>query len=221
MMSSASDNSQPFTRFTQEQWDAICAVRKDWPDGTDLPKARCLIEKAGQEYSETTARREQSARSFEYKWALNGAELKLRRLQRELSDLEELSPSGNDLDGLPDPGLKLLEARLNHLLSQYETWTTPFGGKNNWIRQTLYNRLLSIWRVQLKGRIGSSKNKVQEPIGPLVRFLTLTLKAIMGKDSPGPSGIKSIIDRAKRGQRHRTSKKKRAQTAKARVHQQE
>ena len=57
MMSSASDNSQPFIRFTQEQWDAIRAVRSDWPDGIDWLKIRRLIEKAGQEFSEITARK--------------------------------------------------------------------------------------------------------------------------------------------------------------------
>jgi hypothetical protein len=200
---------EQFTELTEEQWEAIRAIRRKWPDEVDWLKVRRAIEEAGRECSEIESLREQRGRSVEYKEALKSAQGNLRYLQNRLSRLEMLSPSGNDLDGLPDPGLELLEERLNHLRSQYETWSTPFGGRKNRNRETLRNRLLSIWEAQLHSRIGSSKNKVDEPIGPLLRFLRLTFMAILG-ESPGPSGLKSIIDKAKKRRRRGTSKRRKS-----------
>jgi hypothetical protein len=132
-------------------------------------------------------------------------------LQAMLLRLERLSPLGDDLDGLPDLGFKRYEKRLDELATQYETWCTPFGGRKNRNRETLNNRLLSIWEEQLHGRLRSSKsssrNKAPEPAGPLVRYLTLTLKAILG-ESPGPHGIKDIIDKAKNRRRSKPRKRK-------------
>jgi hypothetical protein len=209
MLSSAIHNSQPdlFTQLTHETWEAIRVVRRRWPEEIDWSKVRRAIEEAGREFSEIENQREQRRRSVEYKEALERAQGNLRGLQATLSQLEMLSPSGDDLDGLPDLGFELLEERLNHLRSQYATWSTPFGGRKNRNRETLKNRLLSIWEEQLHGQIRSSKNKVDEPAGPLLRFLTLTLTAITG-DAPRPSGIKSIIDQAKKRRRSGKSKKR-------------
>jgi hypothetical protein len=199
-----------FEKFTNEIWEAIRATRDDCPDYIDWPKARDLIEEAGRECSAVEDQREQRWRSREYKEALETAQRTLGRLRVKLSRLEALSPSGDDLQGLPDPGLKLHEERLNELASRYETWCTPFGGRSNRNRERLINRLLAIWEEQLHGRLRSSKsssrNKAQEPIGPLVRYLRLTLKAILG-ESPGPHGIKDIIDKAKNRRRSNPGKR--------------
>lgn len=195
-----------FTQFAQETWEAIRCVRRKWSGDIDWPEVRRAIEEAGREYSAIETQREQRRRSVEYKEDLERCQRYLRRLQGSMSQLEMLSPSRDDLDGLPDPGLKLLERRLNDLRAQYEQWSTPFGGRRNRNRETLENRLLSIWKTQLHGRIGSSRDKFDEPIGPLLRFLKLTLTAITGA-SPGPHGLRTIVDKAKKRRRRVTSTK--------------
>jgi hypothetical protein len=130
-----------------------------------------------------------------------------------------LSPSGDDLRGLPDPGLKLHVRRLHHLRVQYEKWSTPFSGKKNPLLDTLDDQLLTIWEKQLLGRIGSSKNKFDEPIGPLIRFLTVTLTAITGAP-PGPHGIRGVIDRAKKRRLRRASKRRKPAAGKLRRNRQ-
>jgi hypothetical protein len=196
-----------FKKFTKAQWAAIRAVRRIWPDEIDWLEVRRAIEEAGREFSEIETLREQRRRSVEYNEALGSARGHLRDLQERLSRLEMLSPLGNDLDGLPDPGLKLLERRLHDLRVQYEKWTTPFGGRKNRNRETLEAKLLTIWEKQLRGWVRSSKNKFDEPTGPLLRFLKLTLTPIMG-ESPGPSGLKSIIDKAKKRRRRGSSERR-------------
>jgi hypothetical protein len=195
-----------FERFTEEQWEAIRAIRHDWPRDIDWPEVRRQIEEAGCEYSAVQHQREQRGRSAAYKKALDGARRSLISLQTMLSRLRTLSPS--DLDGLPISGFKQFEKRLKELDGQYQAWSTPFGGKKSWIRETLINRLVAIWKKHLRGRLRSSKNKVQEPAGPLVRYLTLTLTAIQG-ESPGPHGIKSIIDKVKKRRRVTSGRRKR------------
>jgi hypothetical protein len=200
-----------FEKFTDETWDAIRATRDGCPDEIDWPKARDLIEEVGRECSAVEDQREERRRSVAYKEDLDRARRNLIGLQAMLLRLEAQSPSGDDLVGLPDPGLKRYEARLDELATQYETWCTPFGGRKNRNRETLNNRLLAIWEEQLHGRLRSSKsssrNKAEEPIGPLVRYLRLTLKAILG-ESPGPHGIKDIIDKAKNRRRSNPGKRK-------------
>jgi hypothetical protein len=198
-------HSERFEALTDELWKAIRWVRRKWPDEIDWPKTRRLIEEAGQEFSEVTALREQRRRSVRYKEVLEVAQSLASGLQYRLLELQTLSPQGDDLDGLPDP--QIYKDRLDYLRAQYDIWSTPFGGRKNRIRETLINRLLSVWEQQLHGQIRSSKNKVDEPIGPLLRFLTLTLTAITG-DAPRPSGIKSIIDQAKKRRRGGQSKRR-------------
>jgi hypothetical protein len=198
-------HGERFEALADELWKAIRSVRRKWPDEIDWPEARRLIEEAGQEFSEITALREQRGRSLRYKEVLERAQSFAHGLQYRLLELQTLSPEGDDLDGLPDP--QIYKDRLDYLRAQYDIWSTPFGGRKNRIRETLINRLLSVWENQLHGRIRSSKNKVDEPIGPLLRFLTLTLTAITG-DAPGPSGIESIIDQAKKRRRSGRSKRR-------------
>lgn len=209
MLRSTSRNAETdlFTQLTQETWEAIQAIRRKWPGEIDWSEVRRTIEEAGREFSEIENLREQRRRSVEYNEVLGSAGRHLGHLQDRLSRLEMLSPSGDDLHGLPDPGLKLHERRLADLHAQYEKWSTPFGGRNNRNRERLENRLLSIWEEQLHGRLGSSKNKVQEPIGPLIRFLKLTLTAITDTRL-GPHGIKSIVDKAKKRRRRGSSKRR-------------
>jgi hypothetical protein len=194
-----------FEKLTEKQWEAIRVVRRKWAGEIDWLKVRHAIDEAGREFSEIETLREQRGRSVRYKEVLELAQSHARALQYRLLELQTLSPQGNDLDGLPD--LQIYQDRLDHLRAQYAIWSTPFGGRKNRIRETLINRLLSVWEEQLHGRIRSSKNKVDEPIGPLLRFLTLTLTAITG-DAPRPSGIKSIIDQAKKRRRSGKSKRR-------------
>ncbi|UPJ25395.1 hypothetical protein [Bradyrhizobium sp. CW1] len=209
MLRSTSRNAETdiFTQLTQETWEAIQAIRRKWPGEIDWSEVRRTIEEAGREFSEIENLREQRRRSVEYKAALETAQRTLGSLKVKLLQLESLSPSGKDLDGLPDPDLKLHEARLDQLSAEYEKWSTPFGGRNNRNRERLENRLLSIWEEQLHGRLGSSLNKFDEPIGPLIRFLKLTLTAITGTRL-GPHGIRSIIDKAKKRRRRGSSKER-------------
>jgi hypothetical protein len=206
MLSSANPSPKPFTQFTEEQWDAIRAVRRKWPDDIDWLKVRRALEEAGRQFAEVTAQREGRRRSKEYREFLRGAQWHLGGLQDRLSRLEMLSPSGRDLDGMPDPGLEWLEERLEQLSAEYERWSVPYAGKRNWIRETLENRLLDIWEGQLHGRVRSSKTADQEPAGPLLRFLRVTLTAIIGT-SPRAWGLESIVDKAKK--RRRPSQKNR------------
>ena len=209
MLSGATRNSQPhlFTQFTQHEWAAIRAVRRVWPDEIDWLEVRRAIEEAGREFSEIETLREQRRRSVKYKEALESARRHLWDLRDRLERMETLSPLGGDVDGLPDPGLKLHERRLKELSTQYEKWSTPFGGRKNRNRETLEAKLLTIWEKQLGGWVRSSKNKFDEPTGPLLRFLKLTLTPIMG-ESPGPSGLESIIDKAKKRRRRGSSRKR-------------
>jgi len=208
MMSSFVSNSprHPFKAFTEEQWLAYRAISRKWPAPIEWDEARCQLEQACREYSAVEAQREQRRRSTEYKAALETADRTLGSLRVKLSTLEELSPSGNDLEGLPDLGV--IEDRLKHLRDQYETWSTPFGGRKNRNRETLDNRLLSIWEEQFHGSIRSSKGKSATPTGPLIRYLLLTYKIVLGKWAPGPSGVRSIIEKAKK-RRPGTSRKNR------------
>jgi hypothetical protein len=195
-----------FEAFTEEQWQAYQSINRRWPAPIDWDEARRQLEQACCEYSAIETQREERRRSKEYKAALETASRSCGRLRVSLSELEELSPSGSDLDGLPDLGL--IEQRLDELSIQYETWSTPFGGRKNRIRETLDNRLLSIWEEQFHGRIRSSKGTSPTPIGPLIRFLSITYKIVLGRWAPGPSGIRSIIEKAKkRKRRPRASRK--------------
>ncbi|WP_439370822.1 hypothetical protein [Bradyrhizobium sp. DASA03120] len=195
----------PFTCFSDTQWQAIRAIRDDWPSNINWPEVRRQIEEAGREYAAVEYQREQRRRSAAYKTALYSARRSLIGLQFNLSRLETLAPS--DLVGLPISDLKKIEKRLKELDTQYQTWSTPFVGRKSWIRETLINRLLDIWKKQLHGRLSSSRSKVGEPTGPLVRYLTLTLTAIQG-ESPGPHGIESIVDKAKKRRRGNSGKRK-------------
>ncbi|MCK1699854.1 hypothetical protein [Bradyrhizobium sp. 144] len=203
--SAGATSDVPFTSFSDTQWQAIRAIRDDWPSNIDWPEVRRQIEEAGREYSAVEHQREQRRRSAAYKTALYSARRSIIGLQFNLSRLEALAPS--DLVGLPIPDLKKFEKRFKELDARYQTWSAPFSGRKSWIRERLINRLLTIWKKHLRGRLRTSKTKFQEPTGPLVRYLTLTLTAIQG-ESPGRHGIKSIVDKAKKRRRGNSGKPK-------------
>jgi hypothetical protein len=195
-----------FNAFTEEQWQAYQGICRKWPETIDWNEARRQLEQACRQYSAIEAAREARRRSAEYETALYGAERALRLLQTWLDRLNEMAPS--DLQGLPD--VRVIGHRFRHLRAQYEKWSTPFAGRNNRIRETLDNRLLSIWEEQFHGRIRSSKGISPTPTGPLVRFLLLTYRIVLGKYAPGPSGVRSIIEKAKKRRRGYSRRKKSA-----------
>jgi hypothetical protein len=188
-----------FEKFSSEQWLAIREVRRDWSVNIDWPKVRSLMEQAGRAYSATETQRAERWRSKAQKEALESAQRHLRHLRVTLSRL------GNDLDGMPMDALIIIKKRLDQLAARYQTWCTPFTGRNNRHRERLENQLLAIWEEQLHGRIRTSKNKFGEPIGPLLRYLRRALTPILG-ESPGPSGLESIVAKAKKRRRRYTPK---------------
>jgi hypothetical protein len=68
-----------------------------------------------------------------------------------------------------------------------------FRGRKDPIRHWLEIRLLARWIGYLDGDLSFSRKLDGTPSGPLVEFLTLTLKAILNT-APGPDGIATIID---------------------------
>lgn len=183
---------QPFKAFTDEQWQAYLAIR--WPAAIDWDEAQRQMEEACREYSERETQREQHRRSVAYKATLDSAAAAAGRLRVALSNLEELSPSGNDLEGLPDLGV--VEERLKHLHAQYEIYTSPYSGKRNRIRETFDSKLFSIFETQFHGKIRASKTRPATPTITLIRFLSLTYEIVLGKSAPGQSGVRKIVEDA-------------------------
>ena len=85
------------------------------------------------------------------------------------------------------------------MLLRYEYLAGPaFRGRRDPSRKNLELGLIALWMDPLKGRLSFSRNLGGAPSGPLVKFLTLTLRAITG-NAPGPDGISKIIDRCRKG----------------------
>jgi hypothetical protein len=153
-----------------------------------------MIEQAGREVWEWRAERKTLLEKLRGKSAREREKVDgVLRLTCELQ--KALADSSLDQADLPDPGLKLLEQRARVWLYQYGALVTPFAGQSDPIREHLYWRLLSIW-TEAGGELSYSRKKDDPttPYRPLVDFLTLTLKAILGKTFR-PSGIAKIIDR--------------------------
>jgi hypothetical protein len=197
---------EPFKAFTEEQRQAYQNICRKWPAPIDWNEALRQLEQACREHSVVETAREAKRRSAEYNKALNGAEGAVRHLTTWLGRLNEMEPA--DVQGLPD--VRIIEHRLLDLRKQYEEWTAPFPGRKNRIRETFDNQLLAIWEEQFHGRIRSSKGAAATPIGPLVRFLSLTYKIALGKWAPGPSGIRYVINQAKKRKRGYSPKRKSA-----------
>ncbi|WMT71896.1 hypothetical protein [Bradyrhizobium sp. Ash2021] len=179
-----------FTAFSESQWQGIRSTH-DWPDGTDW---RGEIEQVGRQFSEARGEREAWLKTFREKPAnekdrVEHALLKTREQQKAWAD------SNLDDTDLPDPGLKLRQQRAEQWLYNYDTWVTPFAGQRDFMQNRLEWTLMSIW-VEAGGELSYSRKKDDPgtPYGPLIDFLTLTLKAILGR-TYRPSNIAKMIDR--------------------------
>jgi hypothetical protein len=179
-----------FAALSEAQWQAIRSTRDDWPD-TDW---RGKIEQVGRQFSEARAEREAWLKKFrgekrtKEKERVDRALLLTRELQKAWAD------SGLDETDLPDPGLKLRQQRAEQWLNNYDIWVTPYVGQSDPMQKQLEWTLMSIW-VEAGGKLDYSrmKNDPGTPYGPLVDFLALTLKAILGKTYQS-SGIAKMID---------------------------
>lgn len=182
----------PFTALSGAQWQAIRSTRDDWLAGTDW---RGKIEQVGRQFSEAQAERTawlkklRGEKPATVKDRVERALLLTRELQKAWAD------SSLDETNLPDPGLKLRQQRAELWLYNYDTWVTPFAGQKDPMKDQLKWTLMSIW-VETGGELGYSRKKddPSTPYRPLVDFLALTLKAILGK-TYRPSGIARMIER--------------------------
>ena len=179
-----------FNAFTDEQWQAIRAVRDDWPEGIDWEEARQQIEGIGWAYWTMRAQRSQFGPPAKVLESARGAMRHTRKLRDALKALPDNLLRWLDLD----PLLTELERRLESLLLIYERLTGPeFSRRSDYYRDWLYEGLLSYWERSLGGELSFSRRPDNTPYGPLVDFLTLTVNVILGK-APGPSRIAKIID---------------------------
>jgi hypothetical protein len=181
-----------FEAFTEEQWTAIRAVRDDWPDDIDWSEIRGDIEGTGSVYW--------SMRNSRLEWGPPAKFCKrldsLLRQSRELQGALKKLPDKLFALG-PDPGLNYLNSLdrwLQGLLLAYERLAGPeFSGRSDYYRDWLYQGLLEEWEGPLGGDLSFSRRLDNTPYGPLIDFLTLTVKAILGK-APGPSRMAKIIE---------------------------
>jgi hypothetical protein len=189
MMSSASKQNH-FTHLTQEQWDAIRAIRDDWPDGIDWQEVRQQIEKAGQEYWQERAHRLRLGPPAKVREKLQAVLRQVARLQGTLKALPD-----DFVSKAPDPDLAILQEGLQRWLYTYEYLCGPhFRGRKFVYRDSVNSALAFIWRRPMRGELSFSRRLDNSPYGPLIDFYALALKAILGK-APGPSRIAKIIER--------------------------
>jgi hypothetical protein len=188
MMSSSADRNH-FTHFTQEQLDAIRAIRDDWPDSIDWEEVRQKIEKAGQEYWVERAGRLRLGPPAKVREKLQSVLRQVARLQRTLKELPD-----DFVRKAPDPHLALLQEQLQTWLETYKYLCGPkFRGRKFLYRDALYASLGYIWIGSMGGEFSFSRNLDNVPYGPLINFYRLVLSAILGK-APGPSRIAKIIE---------------------------
>ncbi len=178
-----------FTTLTEAQIEEIRSVRRDWPATVDWSGARRGIDAVGQRYWEKSAESIRKRRSAAQRENAYSALLLTVRLRRAQAGLDE-----GALAGVPDPDLKLREKALQKWLSDYQVYSAPFAGRNNPLQRQLEWQLMRIWKGPLRGRLVYSRTLDGTPYGPLVDFLAIVFKAILGK-ALGPSGIAKMIDR--------------------------
>ncbi|SIO44159.1 hypothetical protein SAMN05443247_05415 [Bradyrhizobium erythrophlei] len=179
-----------FKAFTREQWNAIRAVRDDWPEGIDWEEVRRQLVQAGQEFWHMRAHRLRLGPPAKLLGKLRGAMLQIGKLQTTLKALPE-----NFVRNAPDPYVELLQQELQKWLETYEYFCGPaFRGRKYVYRDFLYANLLYVWIGPLSVEPSFSRKLDNTPCGPMIDFYTLTLKAILGK-APGPSRIAKIIER--------------------------
>jgi hypothetical protein len=185
-----------FEKFTDEQWAAIQAVRDDWPDGIDWPEARRNIERTGGYFSTVRALRTQLGNPVWIRDSLRKLLQQTRDLQSALYALPIVFHGGS-----PDAGLAVLDIRLQSYLRNFEYLGGPaFRGRSDPYRVWLEDGLIETWRTDLHGDLSFARKPNNTPYGPLVEFLGLSLRAIVGK-APGPSGLAKIIDQNRKARR--------------------
>lgn len=173
-----------FETFTDEEWDCIRAVLPTQEE----PNDRSEIEIIGAAFWDMRRSRSQ-----------HGSPAKLRKrleiLQRQSRDLQE------GLKALPDrlrasaphPDLTELDRWLWALLMTFGVLAgPPFSKNRDLYRDWLYDALLERWEA-LGGELSFSRRLDNTPYGPLIDFLMMTVKAIVGK-APGASGMAKIIE---------------------------
>jgi hypothetical protein len=178
-----------FETFSDQQWQDLRSVRKNWPDGVDWVGFRWELEGQGQLYWV----QHECRKKFNYSVIckrLKAVERYLRKMQAELRSLQDhVTPRALDLAPMEQwlqdslSGYEFLEERFAH----------GFTGRSDFYRDMLCDGLITEWVNTLGGDISFSRDQYETPCGPLIDFLTITLKAILGK-APGPHGIAKIID---------------------------
>jgi hypothetical protein len=164
-------------------------VRKSWPDHIDWVMFRDEIEEVGREALQLRNNRLRLGPPVKVRDGIR----RVLRLRRELQAAMNALPEpirGSSLD----PNLEEQDRRLQSWLDHYELLAGPaFRGRKDPIRFLVEVRLLARWVSLLDEDLSFSRKVDGRPYGPLVEFLTLTLKAILGT-APGPNGIAKIID---------------------------
>jgi hypothetical protein len=179
-----------FETFSDQQWQDLRSVRKDWPDGVDWVGFRWELEGQGQIYWKQHECRKKFGIPSEIPRRLKTVEGQLGKLQAGIKSLPDHVKFGA-------PDLSPVKEWLHASLSLYETLVGPmslgFSGRSDYSRDMLCEWLMTEWVNTLGGDLSFSRDQHETPYGPLIEFLSITLKAILGK-APGPSGLAKIID---------------------------
>lgn len=170
--------------FTDAQWQSISAIRKDRSKDINWQKARERTEAAGRFFLWMRRSKSQLGTPAKVRATLKGLLRQTRKLQGGLQDAHALADFRDHHKSLAD-----LEQDLQNwiLIHGASTPREDFG------RDWLYVWLLNVWVGPLRGELSFSRKPDNTPYGPLIDFLTLTIKIIAGR-APGPHGLAKIID---------------------------
>jgi hypothetical protein len=178
-----------FEAFDEEQWEAVRSVREDWPEDMDWKKFRGDLEAEGQLYWSLHDARNEFGIPSKVRNRLEALLGHYGKLQRELSTLPRLIK--HDLPDIRPLG-SWLQDMLNLYTDEAQLDRQFFPGKSDYYRHVLQQRLLHEW-VNRGGGLSFSRDRYGNPYGPAIDFLSITLKAILGK-APGSSGLAKIIE---------------------------
>ena len=173
-----------FEQFTDQQWEAIRLLLPR----EEKPSDRGDIELTGRVFWYMRESRLQCGPPLKVFKQLEALQRKSYELQDALKALpDRMRPLAPDLDlAKLDNWLWALFILFGHLAGP------SFSRNRDAYRDCLDDGLLGHWE-KLGGSFSFSRKPDGSPYGPLIDFLTLTMKAIAGK-APGPSGIAKIID---------------------------
>jgi hypothetical protein len=175
-------------QFTDEQWEAIRSVRKNWPTGINWVILRDVLERLGSISLMLRAQRLHLGSPVQIRNNLRTALRLLRELQAAVNALSYPLPESS-----PDFNLEEQERWLQSWLVHYEYLAgSRFRGRKDPYRHWLELGLFAVWIELLKGDLSFSRKLDGTPRGPLVKFLTLTLRAITGR-APGAEAIAKMI----------------------------